>query len=48
MLAIRFLVKEDLDSTTSKIVFGSQLRLPGEFFEQNQKQKVPTSKFVQT
>ena len=40
VLAIRSQVKEDLDCTTSEIVFGTQLRLPGEFFEQNQNQTV--------
>ena len=48
MLAIRTQVKEDLDCATSEIVFGTQLRLPGEFFEQNRNQTVPISKFVAT
>ena len=48
MLALRALVKEDLDSTDSEIVFGTQLRLPGEFFTKTQKQTQPTSKFVET
>jgi len=36
MLALRTQIKEDLDSSTSEIVFGTQLRLPGELFEINQ------------
>ena len=48
MLAIRSQVKEDLGCTASEIVFSTQLRLPGKFFEQNQNQTVPTSKFVET
>ena len=48
MLALRALVKEDLDSTASEIVFGTQLRLPGEFFIKTQNQTKPTSKFVET
>ena len=37
MIAIRSQVKEDLNCRTSEIVFGTQLRLPSKFFEQNQK-----------
>ena len=33
MLALRSRVKEDLECTSSEIVFGTQLCLPGEFFE---------------
>ena len=33
MLALRSQTKEDSDATSSEIVFGTNLRLPGEFFE---------------
>ena len=46
MLALRSQIKEDLDSTTSEVVYGTQLRLPGEFFEKNQCTKHVSSKFI--
>ena len=33
MLALRSHTEEDLDATSSEIFFGTNLRLPGEFFE---------------
>ena len=33
MLALRSQTEEDLNATLSEIVFGTNLRLPGEFFE---------------
>ena len=33
MLALRSQTKEDLDVASSEIVFGTNLRLSGEFFE---------------
>ena len=40
MLALRSRVKKDLECTSSEIVHGTQLRLPGEFFDSFQTKKV--------
>ena len=40
MLTLCSQVKEDLECTSSEIAFGTQLRLPGEFFESFQTKKV--------
>ena len=48
MLAFHAQVKEDLDSTVKEIMFGTELRLPRNFFTKTQKQTKPTLKFVET
>ena len=46
MLALRSRVKEDLEFTSNKIVFGNPLRLPEEFFESFQTNKSVTTVFI--
>ncbi|KAJ8911439.1 hypothetical protein NQ315_005752 [Exocentrus adspersus] len=45
LLGVRTAIKEDLESTAAEMVFGSTIRLPGEFFS-NCKQKDGTSEYV--
>ena len=42
MLGIRSTIKEDLGCTTAEMVYGSTLRLPGEFFTAPPNQQYPT------
>ena len=46
MLALRSRVKKDLECTSSEIVYGTQLRLPGEFFESFYTKKSVTPLFI--
>ena len=46
MLALLSRVKEDLECTSSEIVYGTQLRLPGEFFESFHTKKGVTPFFI--
>ena len=47
LLALRSQTKEDLDASSSEIVFGTNLRLPGEFFESGTiSSKDSSSKFL--
>ena len=46
MLALRSRVKEDLECTSSEIFYGTQLRLPGEFFESFHTKKGVTPLFI--
>ena len=47
LLALRSQTKEDLDASSSEIVFGTNFRLPGEFFESGTiSSKDSSSKFL--
>ena len=41
MLGIRTAIKDDLQCTTAELVYGTTLRLPGEFFEQHSTITIP-------
>ena len=46
LLALQSQIKQNLDCSTCEIVLGSQLRLPGEFFEFTKPHAYPSSQFV--
>ena len=46
MLTLRSQIKRDLDCRSCEIVFGLQLRLPGDFFEFTKAHTYPSSQFV--
>lgn len=45
LLAHRSILKEDIQATPAELVYGTTLRLPGEFFEQSNK-VIPQSEYV--
>ncbi|CAK8671043.1 unnamed protein product [Clavelina lepadiformis] len=47
MLGIRASVKEDIECAPSQLVFGTSIRLPGEFFETPSLDIIPQSKYVE-
>lgn len=47
LLGLRTVLKEDLGATTSEMVYGTTLKLPGEFFENNGSPNVSESYFLQ-
>ena len=41
LLGVRMAFKEDIGCTTAELVYGSTLRLPGEFFNQSKGEQMP-------
>ena len=46
LLGIRTNVKQDINCTSAELVYGTTLRLPGEFFQCSDQQKMDGSYFV--
>ena len=46
LLGLRSMIKEDIKSTAAEMVYGTTLRLPGEFFTQPSQNATPTSSYV--